>query len=299
MIFSFLRRPNARLILSLCTFLTSALILVFMFWDSFPTVETRLSPEGQKLKAKKKAETKALEIWQAYNSSIERTALEQDPPPNEPPFGDVVIAGQESTDLSWTERLEQSWSLLKYDANQPDNPDPRLRFPKRKGNEAVVYLSYIIDNYDDLPWGAFFVHGHADSWHQEADIGSLIDSLDREQLGKYGFISLRCEWLPSCPAEIRPKNRDALIWGSDPFRAGTEAAVGGNWKLLFPDAELPETMASPCCAQFAVTRQMVWMHPKEEYERLRNWLLGSLLDNDLSGRVFEKLWAYIFTREAV
>lgn len=163
----------------------------------------------------------------------------------------------------------------------------------------MVYLSYLIDNYDDLPWSAIFVHGHMESWHQAAPTGDLIDSLDRAQLAKYGYISLRCGWLPSCPAEIRPKNRDALIWGEDPFRAGTEAAVGGNWKLLFPDEELPDTMASPCCAQFAVTRQAIRKRPKKDYERFRNWLLGSLLDNDLSGRVFEKLWAYIFTGEAV
>lgn len=296
---STLRRPNARLLFALSSFIGSILILAFMFRDSFPTIDPRLSAEAKETKAKKEAEAKALQIWQAYNNTVHRTALEEDPPPTEPPFGDVVIAGQESTNLTWTESLEDSWNLFKYDANQPDNPDPRLRFPKRKGNEAVVYLSYIIDHYDDLPWCVFFVHGHADSWHQVNDTATLIDSLDREQLAKYGFISLRCEWLPSCPAEIRPKNHDALIWGSDPFRAGTEAAVGGNWKLLFPDDELPETMASPCCAQFAVTRQAIRERPKEDYDRLRNWLLGSLLDNDLSGRVFEKLWAYIFTAEVV
>ena len=162
-----------------------------------------------------------------------------------------------------------------------------------------MYLSYIIDNYDDLPWYAVFLHGHNDSWHQEADTATLIQTLNRDQLARYGYISLRCEWLPSCPAEIRPKNHDALIWGNDPFRSGTEAAVGGNWHMLFPDDELPDTMASPCCAQFAVTRERIRRRPKEEYERFRNWLLGSLLDNDMSGRVFEKLWAYIFTGEAV
>lgn len=299
MLFSIFRRPNARLLFALFSFLGSAITLIFMFRDSFPTVETHLSKDALMEKAKRKAEAKALDDWQAYNSTIITDSAKHDLPPADPPFGDLVIAGQESTDLSWTAGMERSWTLLKYDANQPDNPDPRLRFPRRKGNEAVVYLSYLIDNYDSLPWCTLFVHGHAESWHQETDIATLIDTLDRKQLARYGYISLRCEWHPSCPAEVRPQNHDALIWGNDPFRSATEAAVGGNWKVLFPTDPAPDTMASPCCAQFAVTRETIRRRPKADYERFRDWLLGSLLDNDTSGRVLEKLWAYIFTGEAI
>lgn len=298
MLLHVLKRPNIRLFLALFSFISSSVVLVLMFRDPFPALDPRPAAEAKEAKAKEKAEEDALHTWRAYNDSV-HDGVGSGPPPTEPPFGDVVIAGQESTNLSWTAALDHEWNFFQYDANQPDNPDPRLRFPKRKGNEVVVYLSYILDNWDKLPWSTFFVHGHAEAWHQEADIASLIENLDREQLARYGYISLRCEWLPSCPAEIRPEAHDAVIWGNDPFRAGTEAAVGGNWKLLFPDDKLPQTMASPCCAQFAVTRAAIRRRPKEDYERFLHWLLGSLLDNDLSGRVFEKLWAYIFTGEAV
>lgn len=189
--------------------------------------------------------------------------------------------------------------MYEYDVDKPDNEDPRLRFPKSKGNEAMVYLSYIIDNYDDLPWSVVFVHGHREAWHQEDDIVKLIQSLNRIALARQGYISLRCDWYPSCPAEIRPIHHDSVVWGPNATRKGTELAIEGNWRFLFPDVKIPNTIASPCCAQFAVTRQAIMKNPKSDYERLRDWLMGSLLEDYLSGRVLEKLWAYIFTGEFV
>ena len=164
----------------------------------------------------------------------------------------------------------------------------------------MVYLSYIIDNYDDLPWCTIFIHGHRDGvWHQEDDMVNIVGSLNHVALARAGYISLRCDWYPSCPAEMRPLKHDAVIWGPQFNTRGTEAAIAGNWKMLFPGEKLPETIASQCCAQFAVTRQAIMRRPKTDYERLREWLLSSLLEDDISGRVIEKLWAYIFLGEAV
>ena len=192
-----------------------------------------------------------------------------------------------------------SWHIFQYDVHNPDNEDPHLRFPKSKGNEAVVYLSFIIDHYDDLPWCMIFIHGHIEAWHQEDYIFNLIDDLNHIALARQGYISLRCDWYPSCPAEMRPIHNDAVIWGPGLHTKGTEAAIAGNWRMLFPGEKLPETIASPCCAQFAVTRQAIIKRPKADYERLRSWLMISLLEDYLSGRVLEKLWAYLFTGEAV
>ena len=195
--------------------------------------------------------------------------------------------------------IETSWTLYEYDVNKPDNEDPRLRFPKKKGNEAMIYLSFIIDNYDNLPWAAIFVHGHAEAWHQEDHIVRLILGLNRVALARQGYISLRCDWYPSCPAEMQLGHHVSVVGGPEFQTKGTEAAISGNWRLLFPDEAIPETIASPCCAQFAVTRQAIIRRPKADYERLREWLMSSLLENEFSGRIFEKLWAYIFTGEAV
>ena len=192
-----------------------------------------------------------------------------------------------------------SWHVLEYDVDTPNNQDPMLRFPMSKGRESMVYLSFIIDHYDKLPWAIVFVHGHREAWHQEDEILSLTRSLNRIALARHGYISLRCDWYPSCPAEMRPVHGDSAIWGPDVFKKGTEAAIAGNWRFLFPNDPLPETIASPCCAQFAVTRQAVMKRPKADYLRLRDWLMSSLLEDYLSGRVIEKIWAFLFTGQAV
>lgn len=163
----------------------------------------------------------------------------------------------------------------------------------------MVYLTFIVDNYDRLPWSVFFVHGHYLAWHQEEPIRRLIQTLNRTALAKEGYISLRCDWYPSCPAEIRPHKQDGIVWGPGIERKETERAIAGNWRQIFPGESLPDTLSSQCCAQFAVTRRAILRRPKTDYERMRQWLLDSLLTDEVSGRVFEKVWAYIFTGKAV
>ncbi|EME39348.1 hypothetical protein DOTSEDRAFT_139117, partial [Dothistroma septosporum NZE10] len=175
-----------------------------------------------------------------------------------------------------------------------------LRIPKNKGHEAMVYLSYIIDNYDKLPWMTAFVHGHYSSWHQPSPIPILINRLNRTTLAREGYINFHCSWYPSCPAEIRPIDHDAVVWGPGINRTQTEMAIAGNWRQLFPGESLPPTIASQCCGQFAVTRRAIRRRPKEDYLRMREWLLNTLLvDDSINGRVFEKLYAYIFTGNAI
>ncbi|KAK4500317.1 hypothetical protein PRZ48_008506 [Zasmidium cellare] len=195
--------------------------------------------------------------------------------------------------------MDHSWNIFPYNINDTFNQDTRLQIPLNKGHEAMVYLSYIISNYDSLPWCTFFTHGHYESWHQEEPIPRLINTLNRKALAKQGYISLRCDWYPTCPAEIRPWDHDATVWGPGVKRKETENAIAGNWRQIFPGEGMPDTISSQCCAQFAVTRQAIWKRPLSDYERMRKWLIGSLLDDEVSGRVFEKLWAYIFTGKAV
>ena len=71
------------------------------------------------------------------------------------------------------------------------------------------------------------------------------------------------------------------------------------WERFFPGVQLPETIAAQCCAQFAVRDEKIRKRGRETYERMREWILETELIDDVSGRVLEKLWAYIFTEEAV
>ena len=163
----------------------------------------------------------------------------------------------------------------------------------------MVYLSFIIDNYDNLPEYTAFVHGHEKSWHQEADLVQLLESVRFYALDETGYVSLRCDWFPSCPAEIRPVAHDATVWGPGVHRQDAEDGIVEVWPVFFPGVALPETIASQCCAQFVVTKSRILSREKEVYRVMREWLLRTLLIDDVSGRVFEKLWAYIFTGDAI
>ena len=189
------------------------------------------------------------------------------------------------------------WKLHIYNV---DDPSSELRVPQNKGHEAMVYLTYIIDHYDNsLPGYIIFIHGHAQSWHQEDDMVPLIRSLRLSALQTAGYVPLRCDWYPSCAAELKPIGHNGTVWGPGVHRADAEYAISEVWSTFFPAEPLPETISSQCCAQFAVTRDTVKKRRKDEYINFRQWLLETDLIDDISGRVLEKLWAYIMTGEPV
>ena len=188
--------------------------------------------------------------------------------------------------------------MYPYTVDDP-SPLPELQIPQNKGHEAMVYLTFIITHWDNLPPRVVFVHGHRTSWHQEGDMLPLIRSLRLSALDAAGYVPLRCDWYPSCPAEIRPITHDAVQWGPGVHREDAENGIAEAWHILFPGVELPQTIASQCCAQFAVTRNAIQRREKADYERIRDWILNTTLIDDVSGRVLEKLWAYIMTNDTI
>ncbi|KAF2704068.1 hypothetical protein K504DRAFT_442990 [Pleomassaria siparia CBS 279.74] len=191
------------------------------------------------------------------------------------------------------------WKLHRYNWDD-SSPPPEAWFPANKGPEAMMYLSYTITYYDALPDYTAFIHGHQRSWHQQGDMVELINSLQIPALDAHGYVPLRCDWYPSCPSEIRLIDHDAIVWGPGVHCEDAEREIGRAWKELFDFAEMPRTIASQCCAQFVVTRDAIPRRSRVDYERMRRaWLQKPDLIDDTSGRVFEKLWAYIMTGEAV
>ena len=71
------------------------------------------------------------------------------------------------------------------------------------------------------------------------------------------------------------------------------------WGELFPDEAIPNVLAQPCCAQFALSRDRIRSIPHARYVYYRDWLLGTDLSDYITGRIWEYLWQYVFTGEAV
>jgi len=102
-------------------------------------------------------------------------------------------------------------------------------------------------------------------------------------------MNMRCHWEPGCPAWMHPGH---IVENANKQEQTALAAV---WLELFPTDAIPEVLAQPCCAQFAVSRDRIQSLSKGQYIFYRDWLLSTELSDYISGRVWEYLWHYLFT----
>jgi len=172
-----------------------------------------------------------------------------------------------------------------------NNRNTTLHTSTNKGHEALVYLTYIIDNYEQLPSIVVFLHSHKNgwrtAWHTDTPGHSNVISLHLLNLDfvrKAGYVNLRCNWGPGCQLQDR---HNAHV-------------TPEHWHSIFGnDTAMPELIGAACCAQFAVSKEQVLARQKEEYEHYRNWVLDTPLPDETSGRVMEYLWHIIFGKQSL
>lgn len=125
----------------------------------------------------------------------------------------------------------------------------------------------------------------------------LMQSLQPDYIISQGYANLRCVWSLGCPAEIRPQQENNRP--STDQAGQTQIVYASAFKELFPGEPVPQTVGVACCAQFAATRDKIRERPLEDYERYRDWVLNTTLEDSISGRVMEYSWHQIFGRPAV
>lgn len=221
----------------------------------------------------------------------------------------VVLAKLPTEDISWVHTDLPDWQSAIYniDTDIPHNApglDPltnsTLRTLRNKGKEANAYLAYIVQNYNNLPSTIAFIHPHKDgypvAWHTDNEEHSnmvSLQTLNIDFVQTNGYANLRCVLDPGCPAEVQPFR--------DPpeHHRATEYAMPEAWRDLFDNKTVPQILATPCCAQFAVSSKQVRKRPLEVYRKYYTWLMDTPLDDDTSGRVLEYLWHVFFGKEPV
>ncbi|WEW57283.1 hypothetical protein PRK78_002748 [Emydomyces testavorans] len=199
----------------------------------------------------------------------------------------LVVASLKSDNVSWLEENLPDWHANVYVV---DDPKAKLMVPMNKGRESMVYLTYIIDHYDRLPDYMVFMHGQRYQWHNDDPIYDgvpIIRSLRLPYVEGVGFAPLRCTWVPGCPAEIYPLNPSE---NGRPARIAAERAYAPAFRTLFPNMRVPKEVGATCSSQFAATRERVRQRRKSDYERMRQWLIETDLDDAISGRVMEYAW---------
>ncbi|KAJ5980992.1 hypothetical protein N7481_008290 [Penicillium waksmanii] len=203
---------------------------------------------------------------------------------------ELVFAAMLKTNMSWVTENLPEWhsNIYRVDAS-PEQAE--LTVPANRGNEAMVFLTYIIDRYDSLPDVSIYLHSGRYQWHNDNPLyDSVISVRDLQPtfVRKAGYVNLRCTWAIGCPAELEP----ARYYRERPDDQDHITAVlfPDSFAQLFPDLEMPELIGVPCCSQFALSREKIHERPLEDYIWVRQWLLNSSLDASITGRIFEYSW---------
>ena len=242
-------------------------------------------------------------------------------------------------DSNWLDALANLYHLCVYTADAPaDTLSTHLQVPANRGHEAMAYLTFLIDNYADIPAaGAVFVHGARWAWHNDApdyDNAALLAALNvSAALALSGYHNLRCDWSASMcsPSSAPPQGSlettlNAMLQPWDD-RAASDAALpralaalfGANGSAAGLDSGgrlllgRTDAVRAQCCAQFAVRRDCVWQHSRDEYVALRQWLLDGSShsgtnehsqsrnvaprDDRIAGRILSYLWHILFMQQ--
>ncbi|KAJ5197637.1 hypothetical protein N7449_008116 [Penicillium cf. viridicatum] len=216
----------------------------------------------------------------------------------QPAEKELVLAAMQASNMSWVEEHLSGWQVNIYRADAK-HEDVGLTVPVNKGNEAMVYLTYIIDRYWSLPEVSVFLHGGRYQWHVDNPLYDSVISISHLNLDfvqEAGYVNLRCAWSVGCPTELEP----ARYLRERPDDKGHPTAVEypDRFMELFPRAEVPEVVGTPCCSQFALSKTKIHEQSLEHYVRLQRWLMDTDLEAGISGRILEYSWHMIFGKPA-
>lgn len=236
----------------------------------------------------------------------------------------LIVARILKDDPKWLDTLKDLYHVCLYTADAPlDKTSSNLQLPANRGHESMAYLTFLIDNYSRIPAeGLIFIHGSRFAWHNDHPVYDnlpLLQALNVSvALSPMGYYNLRCDWSAgTCdPKEALPQgsvetNARAVLEPGN-LRAKADRALPGALASLFGGGKekvllgRTDAVRAQCCAQFAVSRERVWQHSRDEYVALRQWLLDGSGEsglrnenaaprNDLvAGRILSYVWHILF-----
>lgn len=138
-------------------------------------------------------------------------------------------------------------------------PDSEFLVPySREGHEASAYLSYIIDNYDNLAPYTIFIHDQEEQWHNDVagpNRPNVLANLRYEAISVNGYVNLRCTNRPGYPSTIFQAHPVAIDFDYQYMINQLPEVLG--YLLGIDPSEVPTDIGYQCCAQFAVTRERI------------------------------------------
>lgn len=183
------------------------------------------------------------------------------------------------------------------------DPEPEERFlvPRTiKGHESGAYLTYLVDNYDNLPPYSIFIHANDEQWHNDPGpkTKTALRFLRYEAVDAKGYVNLRCTSIPGCPNTLIPVKWEPVDY--EYHYVSEKFLELYSYLLQVPMEQVPKVVGHTCCSQFAVSREQVHARPKSDYEHILNWVMTTDFTDDYGiGWTLEKLWHVLFGRPAV
>jgi hypothetical protein len=190
------------------------------------------------------------------------------------------VVSRYKKNVDWVYKLRNINKFYIYDKEMPEN---EYNIPVNKGNEASVYLKYIIDNYDNLSDFTFFIHDDEYAWHHS---GSIIDLLDEAVISNKLYYNI---------------NANSASSMNMVFSHNTDFWVDGflDWynmhiEMYVPYNTLDLDKIYRTSAQFLVHKSLITKLPLEFYEKLYNWIITTDMISAKSGRFLEWTWHIFF-----
>lgn len=180
------------------------------------------------------------------------------------------------------EELNQSNAHRKHKVRFVDVPN--------YGDEALAYLTYIVENYERLPEAVVFIHGHESAWHAPSSMKHVLKNTCFSLA--IGYHNLNhgndARVHDFCLSERGPPPKFQVA-----AKEEVEGLLRQNWVSVFKPAfnnTFPRRICSDCCAQFVVSRARLQHHPRLFYEQL----LQLVRDHKST---LEREWRMIFVPE--
>jgi len=184
-----------------------------------------------------------------------------------------IVVSRYNRNTDWLSKLKKyNTNIIVYDKENPSNI---YNVPINRGNEASVYLKYIIDHYNILPDYTFFIHDEEYSWHHH---GSIEERFLEAINSKQDFYNINHFNL--MPYSHISEKKELMEW----YNKYIEPYIPLN-KL--PNRDWLTGYKG--CAQFLVHKKLIQHLPLKFYIDIYNWIL-QFENRSLSGYFLEWTW---------
>jgi hypothetical protein len=185
-----------------------------------------------------------------------------------------VVVAHYNENLHWIKDVKNNCIVISRNGIEKETKP-------NKGNEASIYLEYIIENYYSLSDYTIFAHGHRTDWHHKENIDDKINRLTFDN--EYFNIN------DQTVGEI--DNRSLTYMLESKLMTNVLNLIGGNIDI--------RDIRYRCSAQFYVSKDKIKSNPIELYKKMYDLLMETDETSYWSGRVFEYLWHVIFTKNII